>query len=150
MAKWGDSPWMYNYLIIEIGRAYELGFTKSEGLLKYVCHYLGGMLTDPAYNPYLIMEYRIPTIRKHPTNDSILEWFDTWAEVKACYPPDKQSMSEWGGWSDAEHDYRYIAMAAVAQCYNQPNGPAAWNFMSPLLSQVKLPLPCCLHITAST
>lgn len=63
MVKKAESPWMNNFLILEVGRTLELGFEKTEGILKFLCQYLNGMLTDPGYNPYLVQEYRIPTVK---------------------------------------------------------------------------------------
>src|SRR5262245_23359985 len=78
------------------------------------------LLTD--YNPYLLAEYRLPTVRSSDNR-----WFQTWAEVKTGFVAGTNPTSFSLG--DTTHGYPFIASAAAAMVAQFPGGGAAWQIM---------------------
>lgn len=74
-----DSPWMIGYKLNVMGHIQELGFPigpLNNAQFKILLH----GLQDPAFNPWLMGDYRIPVIR-HTT----ATFFQTWADVLSGY-----------------------------------------------------------------
>jgi hypothetical protein len=68
------SPWQYNYKFITMGHIQDLGYNigpLNHGAFKFLLH----ELQDPAYNPYLVGSYVIPTTLVS-TNDFYQAWGD--------------------------------------------------------------------------
>lgn len=118
-----QSPWMTYYTIVGLGRAKELGYA-SDAMLTYMSGYLNGMLTNPNYNPWLIGEYHVSTLKNSPRR-----WYSSWAEVKATYLEPTRSRANFlqGVTPDA---YPYYAFAAASYTADKANGAAAWSWLN--------------------
>jgi hypothetical protein len=82
------SPWQYSYKFNVWGHIQELGFSVgplNQTQFKFLLH----MVSDPAYNPYLVGAYVVPVI-KNATND----YYQTWADLLNGYNANL-------GWSQA-------------------------------------------------
>jgi hypothetical protein len=118
-----QSPWMTYYTIVGLGRAKELGYA-SDVMLTYASGYLNGMLTDANYNPWLIGQYHVSTLKNSPRR-----WYTSWAEVKATYLEPTRSRTTFlqGVTPDA---YPYYAFAAASYTADKANGAAAWSWLN--------------------
>ena len=124
----GISPWMQNFLILELGRAEELGF--AAGPLH---HWLGknliSQLTDPQFNPYLVQAYRMPVA------DADGRYFSTWGQVLSGFPigdPD-ELFSQKSRTLAHDITYLYVARSALAGLVFDPSGDKAWTKINDLL-----------------
>jgi len=121
--------WMEAFLIMELGRAKELGYP-TDALLKSVAPHLIGQLTDPGYNPYLSATYETPTV-------SLLTnaWFTNWADAKSGYISSFQTLTTWPDEafpSDLDQSYALIIRAAASYLpgltAGSLSGNDAWNW----------------------
>jgi hypothetical protein len=123
-----NSPWMQNFVILELGRAAELGFP-AQALFEWLGSNLIGQLTDPGYNPYLVAAYRMPVTKTGYVN------FNTWAEVMTGYDNLHQNLSNWP--PEAHFPCgsctTFMARAALALAATLPGGDAAWKKLNTLI-----------------
>jgi hypothetical protein len=112
------SPWEEHFMMFSIGRAVELGYP-AEKLRNWFCRHYTSLFTDPGADPFWLGMYRLPTVRK-----STGQWFRTWEEVGSSLDPKYRALSSWELGDPAT--YSVIAIHAVAMCYAEPNGAAAW------------------------
>jgi hypothetical protein len=122
------SPWMQNFVILELGRAAELGYP-AKPLLEWLGPNLIGQLTDPGYNPYLVAAYRTPITKTGYIN------FNTWAEVLTGFDSTHQKLTTWpaGAYFPCASCYVFYARAALALAATLPGGDAAWKKMSQMI-----------------
>ena len=116
------SNYEQNFVMLALGRARELGYA-TDALVSYLAVNVIGQLTDPAYNPFLMANGRLPTMRSSDSG-----FFPGWAEMATGY------VESWRGrttfpLSDPEHGYDFIALTAASMAANEPNGCPAWLFM---------------------
>ncbi|OGJ92144.1 MAG: hypothetical protein A2268_06330 [Candidatus Raymondbacteria bacterium RifOxyA12_full_50_37] len=116
-----ESNFEQHFMMFALGRAEELGYPTAP-LGSYLAVNYTGQLTNPDYNPYLVSNGRIPTVKKNG------EQFSSWAELKTGY------VSEWQATdsfylSNAVHGYEFLALAAVSYISDEPGGDSAWAFM---------------------
>jgi hypothetical protein len=110
-----------DYLLYSLGRAKELGY-RSGALLSWLGSLYTGMLTDPNFNPFLIDNGRVPTIKLDGS------YFSTYADLKTGYGPTWINRTSLGSGNDPD-GYAAYAIAGISYLGQEPNGPAAWNFM---------------------
>jgi len=123
-----ESPWMEHFVLFALGRAEELGHPAA-AVRNYLGAYVVGELTDPGYNPYLIAQMRMPSLRLSDQG-----YFPTWAALKTGYRASAVAAAETDfksslGIGDTEHGYPNIALAAASYVKGLPSGNAAWSFM---------------------
>ena len=116
------SPWMNNYLLMELGRATELGFS-TQAVWAWAGQNLIGQLTDPGFNPYLVAAYHMPVTKKDGA------YFTSWSELLKGFPVGSATEIRTQRQATLYQDPTYlsIARAAASQCTELPNGPAAWQ-----------------------
>jgi hypothetical protein len=126
VVKEAISNFEQHFMLFALGRAKELGYLTQALLARLAVHYIG-VLTDSNFNPYIISNGRMPTIR---LSDS--QYFDTWAALKASYQSSWQTKTSFTTTEldDTEHSYAYIGLAAVSYIAGETGGQAAWDFMS--------------------
>ena len=125
-----ESNFEQHFMLLAIGRAAELGHPTNAVLARFAKHYVG-VLTEPDYNPYLLANGRVPTVRK-----SDGKYFSTWADLKQGYQSSWQTATTFP-LGDAEHGYDFLGLAAVSMIRDEPGGTAAWDFVE----QEILPAP---------
>lgn len=100
-------PWM-NYIILSsLGIMDELGFPARPLRLNFG-KYLVGQLTDPAFNPYLVDVYYMPSGPAKGKN------YDSWAEVLDAFRPAVASTRRFTAVGSADFHYGFIALAALS------------------------------------
>ncbi len=119
---------MQNFLIVELGRAAELGLP-AQALLAWAGSHLIGQVTDPGYNPYLVGQYVVPDRKKGPPP----AYFKTWAEVMTAWAPQKRTTTEIAYWP-APVNYFTEARAAAALTARLPGGDKAWNAFNSMIA----------------
>jgi hypothetical protein len=107
-----------NFMMFSLGRARDLGFPAGP-LATYLSVCVAGQVTQKDYNPYLISNGRLPTMRLPDT-----AYFKTWPELQKGYLPTNQVIAAFP-LDDAVHGYDFIGLTAVAAT----NNGTAWNFM---------------------
>jgi len=125
----GLAPWMQNFLILELGRAEEMGFA-TRPLFSWVGSNLIGQLTAPDFNPYLSQSYRMPVTKAGGG------YFRTWAEVRQGYPMGLpgQLNTQTGRVLDTDFTYAGIARAAAALTVTLPDGASAWDSINAIMA----------------
>jgi hypothetical protein len=121
----GGSLFEYDYWMIVVGRAKEVGF-QADALETWGAAYFTGMLTDPGFNPYLADNGRLPVIKQTGG------YFTTFADLLTGYqtaPVNWHGVTSFHylGSPDSFLDYM---TAAVSFMKGETNGTAAWNFVS--------------------
>jgi hypothetical protein len=140
------SPWMVQYVIYALGRAKDLGYP-SQGLLSWVAPWIISQVTDPTFNPYLVSSYRQATVQPNG------QYYTTWAGILSSVCSSAATGCVTGGTSqnaqtaqtwaypinqyscaldpngDGNCSSAFEAGMAIAQVADQPNGPAAWNWI---------------------
>jgi len=116
-----------DYMLYVLGRATEMGYP-TNALLSWLAPLYTGMLTDPGFNPFMIDNGRVPTVRADGT------FFTSFADLKTAYDSSWQTRTylSTGGSGDG---YAAYVNAGVSYITAQPNGLAAWNFMRSHFSQ---------------
>jgi hypothetical protein len=130
-----QSGFMLSYLAYALGRAYQLGFPTNNLLGNVVGPWYVAVLTDPTYNPYMLLADRIPT-QKTPgpayyssMPDILNGYWQTLAQATAA------NANVWRGLSsfplnDSVNGYEFLGSAAVAAIKNfTPGGTDAWNWV---------------------
>ena len=138
-----DRPWEHHYKYGVLGHIQELGF--PIGPLNQVQFLeLLHMVQDPAFNPWLVGVYNMPTLRA-----STNQYYQTWADMLQDYNPaytacggtrNFQTMTGWPECGSNDSDftdpgYPHIAKGAVAYLaqFNVNDGALlgvnAWNWM---------------------
>lgn len=130
VVKSAYSTWTHNYLALAFKNAQEMGF-ETYPLLSWLSLFQLGQMNDPGYNPWLIGIYMTPS-NKLPDG----QWFQTWADVKAAFLPQYQTLTAWP--DDAtvtytDHPYDLIARAALATMTDQPGGSQAWSNINQMI-----------------
>jgi hypothetical protein len=108
-------PWQYNYLIIALARAKELGFN-TEGLVDWLGKFSTDLLLTPGFNPYLASEYYFP-VHDPETGDYLNNLY----EAQALYTPahlDGAQSYFLGGIGGVEHSYTIILRMALEMMGN--------------------------------
>jgi hypothetical protein len=109
-ARRAAAPWMFNYNLIVFGRLKEMGFPIAKlqtALAKSLLH----QLLDPAYNPYMVEEYRIPT------TDPSDNYFTSWRTLAEAYVDSQKRLSkrQFTGFPElVEGSYVHIARGAAS------------------------------------
>src|ERR1035441_6595483 len=119
-----QSPWMVHFTIMGIGRAVELGYP-GDAMLTYMAGFLNGELTDSGYNPWLVAEYHIATLKNSPRR-----WYTSWAEVRSAYLDPTKSRIDFLEGLTSEHSYPYNAVAAASFTTGKANGSTAWSWLT--------------------
>ena len=115
---YAESPWMIHYFDIMLGIAEEMGFPITK-LKETLYRNEIQQLQDPAYNPWLNGNYRMPVISKATGT-----WFTTWALVRDAYDSSNQNRTTWwSGTTDPSGGYPFEARAA-ASFYDGTDDPA--------------------------
>ena len=117
-------PWQHHYLLYSLGRAKELGF-QTGPLLSWLGQLFIAELADPAYNPYLAISYRMPTV-KLADYQYVPTWFDERNGFLSSYNPQADFPSQI---LDANNGYPMYLIAAGSMLKNEPNGNLAWGFI---------------------
>jgi hypothetical protein len=110
-----------DYMLYSLGRTKELGYP-TDALLTWLGALYTGMLTDPGFNPFIIDNGRVPTVRSDGT------YFKTFADLKTGYSPTWQNATSLQSGSDPD-GYAAYSTAGISYLTGVPNGLAAWNFM---------------------
>ena len=109
-----NSQWMLHFWLLVLGHLDELGLpvTKfKEALYRNDIN----QLQNPAYNPWLIGNYRTPALALGHT------WFTTWPQLFSGFLSSERTRSTWyDGGGNLEGSYDYISRAA-AQFYDGIN-----------------------------
>ena len=111
-----------DYLLFSLGRAKELGYPAG-ALVSWVSSLYTGMLTDPGFNPFIIDNGRLPTLRTDG------KYFSTFADLKNGYNSTWQAATSLRTAADPD-GYAAYASAAVSYLTGEQNGQAAWDFMN--------------------
>ena len=124
-----NSPWMFNYTHMVLGRLREMGFPMAK-LQSNVAKSLLHQLLDPGYNPYMVEEYRIPT------TDKAGNYFTSWRTLAEAYtvPQKRLSKRQFIIFPElAEGGYVHIARAAASYLPGVNDGALkgedAWKWM---------------------
>jgi hypothetical protein len=120
---WAASQFEQDYLLFALGRAKELGYPTG-ALMSYLAQFFIGELTDPTFNPYAIDAERSPTKRVSDGN-----YFNTYADLLTGYIGSLQTATSFQHIADPD-GYPANVSAGVSYISNEPNGAAAWSFMS--------------------
>ncbi|HEY1756096.1 MAG TPA: Ig-like domain-containing protein [Bryobacteraceae bacterium] len=130
-----QSGFMLSYLAYALGRAYQLGFPTNNLLGNVVGPWYVAVVTDPTYNPYMLLADRIPTQKAagpayYSTMPDILNgYWQTLAQATAA------GANVWAGLSsfplsDPVNGYDFLGSAAIAAIANfTPGGTTAWNWV---------------------
>ena len=111
-----------DYMLYSLGRTKELGFP-SGALLTYLSKLYGNFLTDPTFNPFIMDNGRVPTVKANG------QYFTTMADLKTGYSPSWQNVTSFQTVSDPD-GYAAYASAGISYITGETNGQAAWNFMN--------------------
>ncbi|MCK6554766.1 hypothetical protein L6Q96_09335 [Candidatus Binatia bacterium] len=155
VVAWADQEWQQQFVIYSLGWARDLGFPTGR-LLSWLGAQLINELTDPTFDPYLIVAYRYPTVKIGPP----LSYFTSLADMRTAYRTATSpstcsnasstvcaSSADCPGGScvarafdaqrfftnylnDPDHGYSVIAIAAAAQIAGEPGGQAAWQWIA--------------------
>jgi hypothetical protein len=122
VTKEAESNFEQHFMLLALGRATELGHASNALLARFAQHYVG-VLTNPDYNPYLLANGRVPTVR---LSDG--QFIDTWAGLKQGYQVAWQTATSYP-LGDAVHGYAFLGLAGVSMIRGEPGGQAAWDFV---------------------
>jgi hypothetical protein len=111
-----------DYMLVALGRAVECGFP-AQPLLSWLGSLYTGMLTDSGFNPYMIDNGRVPTLKSNG------QPFSTFADLKTGYNSAWQARTMLATAQDPD-GYAAYASAGISYLAAEPNGMAAWDFMS--------------------
>jgi hypothetical protein len=129
------SQFEQHFMMYSLGRATELGYDFGR-LRSRLARFYVLALTDPGYNPYLISNGRLPTVRKQDG-----KYFASMADLKRGYLPTCREpgstkettfpcqSSHSFSLNDPEHGYAFLALAATSMVKNEPGGATAWAFV---------------------
>ncbi|HEY1760735.1 MAG TPA: LamG-like jellyroll fold domain-containing protein [Bryobacteraceae bacterium] len=130
-----QSGFMLSYLGYALGRAYQLGFPTNYLLGNVVGPWYVAVITDPTYNPYMLLADRIPTQKVagpayySSMPDILTGYWQTTAQAVAA------GANVWAGLSsfplsDPVNGYEFLGTAAIAAIKNfTPGGTDAWNWV---------------------
>ncbi|HEY1757189.1 MAG TPA: hypothetical protein VGG72_17580 [Bryobacteraceae bacterium] len=130
-----QSGFMLSYLTYTLGRAYQLGFPTNNLLGNVVGPWYVAVVTDPTYNPYMLLADRIPTQKVagpayySSMPDILTGYWQTLAQAAAA------GANVWRGLSsfplnDPVNGYEFLGTAAIAAIKNfTPGGTEAWNWV---------------------
>ncbi len=107
-------------IMLALGRGKELGYP-TDAIIKHFGQNYINQVTHPDYNPYLLCNGRIPTVKTDST------YFTSWKELKTGYN-DKWKNKNSFDTAYAEH-YTFLGMTAVSYCTPLPGGKDAWAFV---------------------
>jgi hypothetical protein len=128
VTKEAISAFEQHYLEFSLGRAKELGYPAS-ALLSWVGVVDINILTNPALNPYLISNGRLPTTR---LSDG--QYLATWSELMTGYLPGWQTATNFdplnSGGLFPPDGFVAWAVPAVSMLAQEPGGAAAWTWLS--------------------
>jgi hypothetical protein len=117
VTHWAIQTFEQNYFMLALGRAQELGYPAA-ALISWQSALYTSTLTDPSFNPFLITDKWVPTIRQSDGKP-----FDTLANLKTGFLPAFQNTTTLGA-------YATYLVPAVSFVYGQTNGPAAWAWVN--------------------
>lgn len=129
-------PWQYNYLIIGLARAQELGFN-TEGLLNWVGKFTTDLLVTPGYDPYLASEYYFP-VHDPVTGEYLLDL----AQAQNLYTPARLNDAQayfLGGLGGVEHSFSIILRMALEMMGNGGQAAQARNQYYQMISGHSIP-----------
>jgi len=110
-----------DYMLYALGRTKELGYPAG-ALLTFLSKLYTNFLTDPTFNPYIMDNGRVPTVKANG------QYFANMAELKTGYDPNWQATTSFGTAGDPD-GYAAYAAAGVSYITGETNGQAAWSFM---------------------
>jgi hypothetical protein len=129
-------PWQYNYLIIGLARANELGFN-TQGLLNWVGKFSTDLLLTPGYNPYLAAEYYFPV------HDPVTgEYLSNLAQAQSLYTSASLSGAQanfLGGLGGVEHSFSIILRMALEMMEDSGQAPQARTQIYQMISGQNIP-----------
>jgi len=115
-------PWHQNFLLMELGRTVEMGFTGAQGAFAWAGQNMIGKLTDPGYRIQLVGEYLEP-VQKMPG-----KWFASWSEVLPGWSAQMRSQKAPLYWPATGGEFYWdVAHAAASLVTTLPGGAAAWQ-----------------------
>lgn len=117
------SQFEQHFMMLALGRARELGY-ETDALASYLGRFYVNAITHKDYNPYLIGNGRVPTVRV--SDDG---YFSLWSDLKEGYKVEWQIMDHFNTY-DAEHGYPFLGLAATSMVAQETGGQEAWEFMA--------------------
>jgi len=129
-------PWQYNYLIIALARAAELGL-KTDALIEWVGRFTTDQLLDPSYDRWLAGEYYFP-VRDPGTG----RYLTNLAEAIDLYTPIRRQTAQSGflsSLSAVEHSYPLILRAALQMLGDSSTGEAARAVYAEMVGNTHIP-----------
>jgi multidrug efflux pump subunit AcrA (membrane-fusion protein) len=130
-----NGPWQENFLILEFGRAVELGYA-ADRLFAYVGQNIIGQLISEGYNNRNFGRYQIPDAKKVPTPPGYA-YFQTWGEVMSAWAPLLRDTTAIDYWPQTGKEFYWdVARGAAGMTADKlPNGALAWQKLGELIAR---------------
>ena len=129
-----NSPWQQNFLIIELGRAVELGYA-ADKLFAYAGSNIIGQLTTDGYPTRMIGRYQIPDAKKSPSPPGFA-YFQTWKEVATAWAPAFRDRPVIDYWPQTGQEFYWdVARGAAGMAAALPGGALAWRRFGELIAK---------------
>jgi hypothetical protein len=130
-----NSPWQFNYLNVALSHIVELGFTTGTASRNVGLTFLIHQLSDPAVNPWLAGDYRVPELTcttctvgsPQLSFTSPYAYFTSWSNLSGAYTSSARAATSYQpvGCTDVGGGYPFILRAAASFATHLSDGPAS-------------------------
>lgn len=135
-----NAPWQQDFLIIELGRAAELGYATNK-LFAYASGTIIGQLTADGYNSRMFGQYQIPDAKKDPSSPTGYTYFQNWKDVMTAWNPTFGNSKDIAYWPNTGREFYWdVARGAAGMASSLPatdklpSGAAAWGKLNDLIA----------------
>jgi hypothetical protein len=136
-----NAGWQQNFLIIELGRAVELGYAADKLFASAGSNIIGQLATD-GYNSRMIGLYNIPDSKRDPASPTGYSYFKSWKDVMTAWSVSYRDSTEIWYWPATGREiYWDVARGAAGMASSLPaagglpSGMVAWESLNNLIAK---------------